>query len=105
MSGGSCDYAYYHIDYLADKIEARLEHPERDVDFVFYDRARREYMSEEESKPIRDRVIAARRKLVDVLRLAAKAAHDVEWVDSSDYLGGDELAAIEALLSFLGSER
>ena len=33
------------------------------------------------------------------LKLVAKALHDIEWVDSSDYGPGDENAAIMACLS------
>jgi len=32
------------------------------------------------------------------LKLVAKALHDIEWVDSSDYGPGDEVAAIRACL-------
>lgn len=33
------------------------------------------------------------------LLLVAEAMHDVEWVDSGDYLPGDEDAAIRAVMS------
>lgn len=39
-----------------------------------------------------------------IVALVAKAAYDIEWVDSSDYGPGDENAAIDALLSALGSD-
>lgn len=68
MSGGSYDYAYFKIDHLADSIESRAN-----------------------GNPLR--VAFAKH-----LRLVAKAAHDIEWVDSGDYGGGDEEAAIRAVL-------
>lgn len=34
------------------------------------------------------------------LKLVAKALHDIEWVDSSDYSHGDENQAIRACLSY-----
>lgn len=37
-----------------------------------------------------------------VLKLVAKAMHDIEWVDSGDYGKGDEHEAIEAVFSFIG---
>lgn len=36
-----------------------------------------------------------------LLKLVAKAMHDIEWVDSSDYSDGDENEAIDACLNFL----
>jgi hypothetical protein len=68
MSGGSYDYAYFKIDHLADSIESRAN-----------------------GNPLR--VAFAKH-----LRLVAKAAHDIEWVDSADYGKGDEEAAIRAVI-------
>lgn len=34
-----------------------------------------------------------------ILKLAARALHDIEWVDSSDYGEGDEREAIEKVVS------
>ena len=39
-----------------------------------------------------------RRAFAKHLELIAKAAHDIEWVDSGDYGPGDEDAAIRAVL-------
>jgi hypothetical protein len=39
-----------------------------------------------------------RRAFAKHLKLVAKALHDIEWVDSSDYGPGDENAAIRACL-------
>lgn len=76
MSGGTYDRNFRNIEQLADDIECRTmktqtsEHPTR----------------------------ALRLRFVEHLRLVAKAAHDIEWVDSDDYGPGDEVAAIEAVL-------
>lgn len=40
-----------------------------------------------------------RRALGALLELAAKALHDIEWVDSCDYGEGDDLPAIRACLT------
>lgn len=45
-----------------------------------------------------------RRAFADLLDLCAKAAHDIEWVDSGDYGRGDEIPAIEAALNFNGAD-
>lgn len=42
---------------------------------------------------------ALRRAFAKHLKLVAKAMHDIEWVDSSDYAKGDEAAAINAVLA------
>jgi hypothetical protein len=39
-----------------------------------------------------------------ILKLVAKAMHDIEWVDSSDYGCGDDHKAIDDLLSAIGSD-
>lgn len=39
-----------------------------------------------------------RRALAEQLALAAKALHDIEWVDSGDYGPGDDLPAIKVAL-------
>lgn len=80
MSGGIYDYNFRYLDQLADDIECRTR-----------DRAKGDY-------PIEPHVVALRARFVALLRLCAKAAHDVEWVDSGDYGDGDEVAAIEAVM-------
>jgi len=40
-----------------------------------------------------------RRAFAKHLKLVAKALHDIEWVDSSDYGPGDENVAIRACLN------
>jgi len=72
MSGGSYDYAFNRIDELACQIRARSETDPRRVAFA------------------------------NLLAVCAKAAHDIEWVDSCDYGPGDDHAAIDAALSFGG---
>lgn len=78
MSGGSHGYLYCHMSDLANSIE---EH-DRDLDKA-------------------DPRIMARAKFAEVLRVAAVAAHDIEWVDSGDYGEGREIPAIEQLLGEL----
>lgn len=39
-----------------------------------------------------------------LLKLVAKAMHDIEWVDSGDYGPGDENAAIDACFTFLNAD-
>lgn len=39
-----------------------------------------------------------RKAFAEHLTLVAKALHDIEWVDSADYSGGDENEAIRACL-------
>jgi len=68
MSGGSYDYVCYTIENLADSIESRSPTDPLRVAFTKH------------------------------LRLVAKAAHDIEWVDSGDYGRGDDEAAIRAVL-------
>lgn len=36
-----------------------------------------------------------------LLKLVAKAMHDIEWVDSYDYGAGDENKALDAVFDFL----
>lgn len=39
-----------------------------------------------------------------LLKLVAKAMHDIEWVDSSDYGKGDEHDAIDKVFAFLNAD-
>jgi hypothetical protein len=45
-----------------------------------------------------------RASFAKLMMLVAKAAHDIEWVDSCDYGEGDEHKAIDAVFAFLGSD-
>lgn len=68
MSGGSYDYLYTKIEDVADSL-----------------------LSRKGEAPIR-------RAFAEHLKLVAKALHDIEWVDSGDYGGGDDVDAIRAAL-------
>lgn len=81
MSGGSYDYAYRHIEQLADDIECRTKTPRTD--------------GFDQMPPD---VVVLRLRFVEHLRKVAQAAHDIEWVDSGDYGDGAEVEAIEAVL-------
>jgi hypothetical protein len=59
MSGGSYDYAYQHLDNLADAIEER---------------------EKEHNSPAHE----LRMLFVQRLRLIARAAKEIEWADSHD---------------------
>jgi hypothetical protein len=69
MSGGYYDYAYSQIDNLAVSLSARAHNTPERLAFVV------------------------------LLQKVAKAAHDIEWVDSGDYAEGDEVPAIRACVS------
>lgn len=69
MSGGSYDYAYARIEALADQITEAAEDSE------------------------------LRLRFADHLRLVAKAARSIEWVDSGDYALGGEIEDIEKVLA------
>lgn len=69
MSGGSYDYFCFKIEHFADQIESRAGKN------------------------------AWRLAFANHLLLVAKAAKDIEWVDSGDYLEGDEDEAIKAVVS------
>lgn len=47
-----------------------------------------------------DDIPPERVKFQGLLKLVAKAMHDIEWVDSCDMSNGDELEAIEAVFTF-----
>jgi len=42
-----------------------------------------------------------RKAFAELLRLVGEAMHDIEWVDSSDYGGGDEYKAIDKCFDYL----
>lgn len=69
MSGGSYDYAYTRIEQLAWDI--RRGAPDNPLRLAF----------------------------ADLLERCAKAAHDIEWVDSCDYGREDDIPAIKAALA------
>lgn len=99
MSGGHYDYAFARVDDMADSME-RADAKEDAGDGRVYDSTARKYLSVEESAPILARVNAERAWFSGLLRLVAKAMHDVEWVDSSDCSPGDEVAAIDAVRAY-----
>lgn len=101
MSGGSYDYVYHRIDDLADAIRASVEREDASASEPprCWDHAAKRWMSLEESAVRLQRVREARLQFAALLNRVAKAAHDIEWVDSADYGPGDELAAIEAALA------
>lgn len=68
MSGGSYNYAYSHVRNMADEIQLRSTR-----------------------SALRDAFAAH-------LRLVADAMHDLEWVDSSDYVEGDADEAMRKCL-------
>lgn len=72
MSGGSWDYVYSRIDDIADRLLC---------------------------SSTRTSCTDERRALGRVLKLAAAAMHDIEWVDSCDYSDGDEREAIMKVVS------
>lgn len=69
-----------HYDYLSDKV----------LEFA---------------KAIEVRGDAKRAAFKRLMLLAAKAAHDIEWVDSADYSPGDEHRAIERVFRFKAKKR
>jgi hypothetical protein len=79
MSGGSYDYAYCHAENFA----ASLEGDQQSI----YEGASKYRTPHREA-------------FASLLRLVAKAMHDIEWVDSCDYGEGDENEAIMAALMF-----
>lgn len=111
MSGGSYDYAYAKINYLADQIEnnhdPRLTRPtgcEPVSEPQVYSKERKEWLTGAEAQAIIDAADAERKWFVRLLRLVSAAAHDIEWVDSSDYGPGDEVEAIRAIRKILVRE-
>ena len=70
MSGGSYDYACYSLENnFIEELERNTNHDPLRIAFLEH------------------------------IRKVAKAMHDIEWVDSSDYGPGDEHEAIKACLS------
>lgn len=65
MSGGSHDYAFQKLEDIEES-------------FRVYEIGHKE----------------ERNKLADILKLVAKIAHDIEWIDSSDY-GEDDWKSIK----------
>lgn len=74
MSGGSYDYAFGSIEDLAMRVRQRAGTDSRRLAFAA------------------------------LLGVVAKAAHDLEWVDSGDKSPGDEYAAIDRALAFGGAD-
>lgn len=103
MSGGRYDYICDKITTLADDLEAELERTpaEPSSGARVWSREHRAWVEGEEAAAILRSVDAERAWLVTVLRAVARAAHDVEWVDSGDYGPGDEVEAIRAVRAVL----
>ena len=78
MSGGSYDYAYSKLDALADEIRVQAN---------------------------RSDCAAKRVEFSDLLRLCAKAAKAIEWVDSCDTMPGDEIPELNAALGYVVDDR
>ena len=78
MSGGSYDYSYRRVEEFAESLEADQRRVE----------GRDKYATQE------------RAEFAALLRVVAKAMHDIEWVDSCDYGAGDENDAIMSALRF-----
>lgn len=111
MSGGHYDYAFSRISYLArsieDEMDPRLERNKIDEDcndFCVYSKEKREWVTGAEAKSIIDSANSERKWFVGLLNLVAEAAHDIEWVDSSDYGPGDEVEAIRAIRRYARAE-
>jgi hypothetical protein len=105
VSGGSYDYLYRRVRDAADKIRRDNEDVDRrplDPDTYrirIYDpvtREDREYTGRD-ALAIYEQIATHRLWLAEHLELVATALHDLEWVDSSDYGPGDEVAAIRRL--------
>ena len=103
MSGGRYCCAHQHIDSLADELEEALDRTpaEPPPDARVWSRERRAWIEGQEAVAVLRSVDTERAWLVQVLRAVARAAHDVEWVDSGDYGPGDEVEAIRAVRAVL----
>ena len=103
MSGGRYYCAYRHIDSLADELEEALDRTpaEPSPRARVWAQERRAWIEGEEAAAVLRSVDAERVWLVTVLRAVARAAHDVEWVDSGDYGPGDEVESIRAVRAVL----
>ena len=81
MSGGHYDYAFHHIDELAERLESDIKkYSAKYIDGIG-----------DEYPPLPKSTLKFLRKSLDQVRLAARIAHDVEWYFSGDY-GDDTLA-------------
>ena len=109
MSGGSYNYLYHRIEDMADSMELIHRTDQNDLDAgrleaEVYDRTKRAYIRGEEAVAVLRSVASEREWFIGLLRMVAKAAHDIEWVDSSDYRPGDEVAAIRACRAYIGED-
>lgn len=103
MSGGRYYCAYQHISRLADDIEEELQRTLAEPSPLarVWSRERRAWLEGEAAAAVLRSVDVERAWLVQVLRAVARAAHDVEWVDSGDYGPGDEVESIRAVRALL----
>lgn len=85
MSGGSYGYLYSRLNDLAEQIRNRVKNPASGDDWGKPD-------------PLDPEAERLRLLFADLLDRAAKAAHDIEWVDSGDYGPNDEVESIRKAL-------
>lgn len=111
MSGGAYDYAYSKINDLAYQIEDQDDPRQRSrygsgsSEPQVYCSVQKRWLTGAEAQAIIDAVASERAWFVELLRLVSKAAHDIEWVDSSDYGPGDEVEAIRAIRRFISESK
>lgn len=108
MSGGSYNYLYTQIDDLAyrveDSVDPRRERTRFDCgqsEPRVYSKETKQWIVGSEAQAIIDFAVHERVWFAKLLRAVAKAAHDIEWVDSGDYGPGDEVESIRAVRSVL----
>ena len=103
MSGGRYGYICHQITTLADDLESELQRTpaEPSPRARVWSQERRAWIEGQAAAAVLRSVDAERAWLVTVLRAVARAAHDVEWVDSGDYGPGDEVEAIRAVRAVL----
>lgn len=100
MSGGCYDYAYSYVNDFLDKVSRYDESRDHSEDEI-YDRTYHRYLSVEESKDLNERRIALRKWFCEHLEHVSNAMKAIEWVDSCDYLLGDEVEHIMRVMQSL----
>ena len=99
MSGGAYRYAASYFHEFADEIEERIARSPTEPwpDARLWSKEGQCWVEGQEAAAVLRAVDPERAWFVRLLRAVARAAHDVEWVDSGDYELGDEVEAIRAL--------